>query len=51
MSKITIDGERFMTPKEYAESKGKAFRTIYNWIDNGKLRTKKILGKTLVMVD
>ena len=50
MGNLLINGEKFMTPKDYAKHRKKSFRTIYNWISEDKIETKKILGKTLIKV-
>lgn len=50
MSKITINGESFMTPKDYAKHKKKSLRTVYYLIEAEKIETKRILEKTLVKV-
>ena len=43
----TID--KLFTPKEYAALKAMPLRTVYDWIEKGKLKTKKIKGQILIM--
>lgn len=40
----------FATVKDYAELKKVSLKTVYNWIEDGKLITKKILNTTLIQL-
>jgi predicted DNA-binding transcriptional regulator AlpA len=44
---------KYMTVKDYADKIGKTEKTIYNWIDSGKIakeNIKKVLNTTLVRI-
>ena len=46
--------QKYIPVKDYAAKIGVSVKTIYNWIDSGKIpksRTKKILSTTLIAVD
>ena len=45
---FTIKGIKYVEIKDYAKLKGKTLQTVYNWISDNKVETKKILGKTLI---
>jgi len=48
-----IEKETYKTVKDYADYVKKTEKTIYNWIDSGKIkkdRIKKVLGITLIKV-
>jgi hypothetical protein len=45
---IKINGKSFAEPKDYAKIKGKTIQTIYNWIKEGEVKTRKLMGKTLI---
>lgn len=47
---ITIDGKKYATPAEYSVIKGKSLQTVYNWIKDNKIATRKIMKKTLIKV-
>lgn len=38
------------TIPEYAKMKGVSVQTIYQWIKDGKVSTKKILGKKVIVL-
>jgi len=44
--KINLNGYR--TVQDFMDFKQITHRTVYHWIESGKLETKKILGRTLV---
>lgn len=44
----TIGDEKWMTIDEYAREKLVTPQTIYNWIKDKKVITRKLMGKTLV---
>jgi len=39
-----------ITPEEYALKEGISLKTVYNWINSGKLKSKKLFKKTLIKV-
>lgn len=40
---MNIDSEKkYMTIKEFAQSKNITRQTVYNWIKEGKLKTKRL---------
>ena len=43
--------ERLQTIQDYAKSKAITRQTVYNWITEGKVQTKKMFGKTLIVVE
>ena len=45
---IKIGDDKYMEIEEYAESKGKTIQTVYNWIKDKKVLTRKFMGKTLI---
>lgn len=45
---ITIGDEKWMTIKEYAKEKIVTPQTVYNWIRDKKVVTRKLMNKTLV---
>lgn len=40
--------ENYMTVQEYMRINDISHKTVYNWINKGKLETKKILDRTVV---
>lgn len=38
------------TIPEYAKMKGVSIQTVYTWIKEDKVKTKKILGKTVIIL-
>ena len=47
---IKIGEKQYLTPSEYAIKEGVTIQTIYNWIKEGKLSTRKLMDKTLIQV-
>ena len=45
---IKVGNKKYETVKEYAKLKGKTIQTIYNWINNKDVKTKEMLGQTLI---
>jgi len=45
---VKIDLNGFQLIQDYMMIKGVTHRTVYNWINSGKVDVKKILGRTLV---
>jgi hypothetical protein len=45
---VKINNEQYMTIHEYAAEKMVTIQTIYNWINEKKVQTKKFMGLTLV---
>jgi len=41
---------KLKTIPEYARERGVTVQTVYNWIKDGKLKTKTILGKKLIVI-
>lgn len=39
-----------MTIPEYARHKSVSVQTVYQWVKDGKVKTRKILGKTLIQI-
>ena len=48
MDKIVIQGTTYMTVNSYAKYKGVTIQTVYNWIRDNKLETKKVLSALFV---
>ena len=46
---MTKKKEIYITLQQYADSKGITLQTVYNWIKEGILKTKTILGKQVVL--
>lgn len=40
----------YLTVKDYAKKRGVTVQTVYGWIKNKDLQTKKVLNTTLVKV-
>ena len=40
----------YITVKDYAKKHGISLKTVYNKIDRGELKTKKVLSTTLIQV-
>lgn len=38
------------TIPDYASMKGVSVQTVYQWIKDGKVKTKKILGKKVIIL-
>ena len=45
---IKIGDDKYMDIEEYATSKSKTVQTIYNWIKDKKVTTRKFMGKILI---
>ncbi len=45
-----IDSVRVITPENYAELKKVSLKTVYNWINSGKVQTVKQFKKKLILV-
>ena len=43
-----MNKKTYKTVKDYAAYVGKTEKTIYNWIADKKLKTKKVLGQLLI---
>lgn len=50
MNKITTSEGTFYSVNEYAKYKDVTIQTVYNWIKDKKVETKKILSNTFVKV-
>ena len=48
MDKIRIGDKYYLSIDDYAKYKGKTRKTIYNWIDDGKITVKKILNRQFI---
>ena len=48
---MTEKKEIYITLQQYADSKSVTLQTVYNWIKEGVLKTKTILGKQVVLKD
>lgn len=48
MDKIVIGDITYLTVKSYAKYKGVTIQTVYNWIRDNKLETKKVLSALFV---
>ena len=45
---ITINGEQYLTLHEYSKEKQVTLQTVYNWINDKKLETRKLMNMTLI---
>ena len=50
MDKVTISDKKYMSIKAYADYKGVTTQSVYNWISDKKVETKKILNTTFIAV-
>lgn len=41
--------ERLITPEDYAVREMKSLKTVYNWMNSGRLNTIKKFKKTLIV--
>ena len=48
MDKIKVGTSTYLTIEGYAKEKGKTIQTIYNWIKENKVETRKMLGQLFV---
>jgi len=51
MNIIDIDNKKMAALTEYAREIGKTRQTIYNWIHNKKLKSKKIGSQTFIILN
>lgn len=51
MEKIKIDGKSYLSIDGFAEYKGKTRKTVYNWIDSNKVKTKRFLNRTFILIE
>lgn len=45
---VTIGEQKYLTVHEFAKYKSITIQTVYNWIKDKKVETKKVLNLTLV---
>ena len=45
---IRVNNEQYLTLQEYAKRENVTIQTVYNWIKNKKVETKKIMNMTLI---
>lgn len=45
---VTINNEKYMTLHEYAKEKSVTLQTVYNWIRDKQVETKKMFNMTLI---
>lgn len=45
---IKINGEEFLTVHEYAKDKNVTIQTVYNWIKDKQVETRKLMNMTLI---
>lgn len=45
---VKINGEQYLTLHEYAKEKMVTIQTVYNWINDKKVDTKKMMNMTLI---
>lgn len=45
---IKIEGKNYETPTEYAKLKGVTLQTVYNWIKKKEVKTRQLIGKSLI---
>ena len=50
MDKIRIGDKYYLSIDDYAKLTGKTRKTIYNWIDEGKVNVRKILNRQFVEI-
>ena len=48
---ITIDNQKLVTIQEYAKSMNRTRQTIYNWLKDKKIKSKKIGFQQFIIVD
>ena len=46
----TVNKIRVTTPENYAEVNNVSLKTVYNWINSGKIQTVKQFKKLLIVV-
>jgi hypothetical protein len=47
---VTINNEKYMTLHEYAKDRSVTVQTVYNWIKEKKVETKRMFNMTLIKV-
>lgn len=47
---IKIGDKNYLEIEDYALHKSKTVQTIYNWIKDGTVKTRKLMGKTVVQL-
>ena len=47
---IKTEGKVYTEIEDYAKIKGVTIQTVYNWIKNGTVKTRKILKTTYVQL-
>lgn len=45
---VKINGEQYLTLHEYSKEKQVTLQTVYNWINNKKVETRKLMNMTLI---
>ena len=45
---IRVNNEQYIPLQEYAKRENVTIQTVYNWIKNKKVETKKIMNMTLI---
>lgn len=48
MDKIKVGDDYYLSIDDYAKYVGKVRKTVYNWIESDKVKTKKILNRTFI---
>ena len=49
MDSVIIDTKRLWTITEYSKKKGITRKTIYEWIENKKIKSVRVNGTTLII--
>ena len=47
---IKTEGKVYATIEDYSIIKGVTIQTVYNWIKNKDVKTRKLMNKTLVQL-
>ena len=45
---VRINNEQYLTLHEYAKEKSVTIQTVYNWINEKKVETRKLMNMTLI---
>lgn len=45
---VTIGNQKYLTIHEFAKEKSITIQTVYNWIKDKKVETKKVMNLTLI---
>lgn len=48
LNMIKINDEQYLYPEDYARNKGVTVQTVYNWIKEDKLITRKLMNRVIV---